>query len=80
VPNADPNYIDLYDLDLVNEPSFEWRDGSMHAQEAKIKGELDSLGYITNQWRNGEADSFGPLSRELPVTTPKGDHKIVVYG
>lgn len=81
MPNEDPNYIDLYDLGLDTPPSYDWRDGSMHKQEELIKGELIDKNYRSvGVWRDGERDSFGPLSRVLPVTTPEGAKKTLVYG
>lgn len=80
MPNEDPNYIDLYDLELENKPSFDWQDGSMRRQEKLISAELISKGYHVGSWRDGERDSFGPLSRINHVITPEEDHKIIVYG
>lgn len=73
------DYIDLYELNLKNEPSYDWRDGSMHRQEKLIKEELEGMGYTVGRWECGERDSFGPLSRIVSVTTPKGEHKVVIY-
>lgn len=80
MPNEDPNYVDLYDLNLVAEPSYDWQDGSMHKQEELIKAELTEMGYDCGSWHDGERDSFGPLSRILHVRTPKHERKTIVYG
>lgn len=80
MPNLDPNYIDLEDLNLKTEPSYNWQNGSMYKQEKLISEELVAKGYVPSAWRDGEKDSFGPLSREAPVITPDGEHKVISYG
>lgn len=62
-------YIDLYDLLPKVEPSYDWRDGSMYTIEREIiTPALKDLGYEVGEWYSGEYDSFGPLSRCVPVT------------
>jgi hypothetical protein len=80
--NEDPRYISLSDLNLETQPAYDWRDGSMQRQEARISRELLEQGLYRplGDWYTGERDSFGPLSRCLKVKTPGDLEKIVVYG
>jgi hypothetical protein len=78
--NTDDLYIDLYDLGLTNEPSYDFRSGEMTKQERLITAELVEKGYtVPNRWYTGEGDSFGPLSRCLRVKTPDGKARILCY-
>ena len=41
---------------------------------------LKKLDYTVGIWKNAERDSFGPLSREITVTTKTGQRLKVWYG
>jgi hypothetical protein len=52
------------------------------SEQNYINPKLRQLGYEFDgqDWRSGEADAFGPLSRYVPAIDPNGNNVNVCYG
>ena len=73
------HYINLGDLINFEEIGFDYSNWVVEEVE-KLNPQLESMGYTNIQWRPGETDSWGPLTRICRTVNPRGDVVWFIYG
>lgn len=75
----DIDYRDLHDV--ISFEGFHFDRFTYKFQElVTLQPRLEKLGYTDVQWRDGEMDSFGPLSRTCSVKDTAGETVYFMYG
>lgn len=73
-------YIDLFDILPDAEPCYDVP-GYATAEREILSPALRRAGYeLHGNWRTGDGDSFGPLTRYITATSPSGETFRVIYG
>lgn len=73
-------YVDLFDVLPDANPCYDVP-GYGAAEREQLTPALEAAGYeVHGDWRTGDGDSFGPLTRYVSVTAPSGERFRVIYG
>lgn len=77
VDQEEPEYENLEEI--VSFIGFDYNQWSLH-EDILLRPRLESEGFYAIHFKNGEADSFGPLSRIVTCTDADGKHRKFWYG
>lgn len=80
VLNGEEESIDYIDLEkLLDFTNFDFALWFEHEKNV-LEPQLVAMGYRNIDWRMGEYDSFGPLTRVASATDPDGKVVWFIYG
>lgn len=76
-PDPPREYIQLEDL--ISFEGFEWAEW-LKGEKEVLQPQLERFGYTDIQWKPGETDSYGPLSRVCKAKNSNGSAVWFIYG